>query len=269
MKRLSKQELGLIKELNNKGLSLRVIQEKTSIPLSTIQYNLNKNKTTKRIKSIKLPSSDFLIGELIGAFAGDGCYYHDKNGRSSKHFIRYTLAYKEKDYAQHLVSILKNMGLNVGVYSSDYKGEPSSIEIRTSSLRLLEFIKNYLCLNNKKTYSIRLLRDIKNYSANFLLGFARGLMDTDGFVETHNVACGVVSKELIKNLQEIFLKMEITSKLTVQKRGGTRKDLYLLRVPKKGLEDYYNKVGFSNPLKREALLSIIKKTGVPRFELGS
>lgn len=266
MKRLSKIQIRLIKNLSKNGLSLRKIQKKTNITLSTIQYNLNVNKKVKRVKQINLLFPDFIKGEIIGSFAGDGSYYHDKNGRSSKYYTRYFLSYKDdKEYKNYLVSLFKKMGLNPKVYVKNYKGNPSSFEIRISSINLSNFIKDYLHWENRKVYSIRLAKEIESHNKSFLFGFARGLMDTDGFVENINISCGVVSKELIEDLRKILLILKIVPRITVRKRDN-RKDLYLLRIPRKYLEIYYKNIGFSNKRKEEGLLKIM---GLPGFEPGS
>ncbi len=96
MKRLAQENKESIKKLANEGLSLREIQKITKIPLSTLQYNLNKNSGRKRTKEIIIPESDFLRGEIIGAFTGDGCYKYTKRGRSRNHLITFTLSF-EKD----------------------------------------------------------------------------------------------------------------------------------------------------------------------------
>ena len=77
MKRLTQESKNFIKILANKGLSLRKIQNITNIPLSTLQYNLNKNSERKRTREIIISQSDFLKGEIIGAFAGDGRYKYE------------------------------------------------------------------------------------------------------------------------------------------------------------------------------------------------
>jgi len=264
MRRLTKEDKKRIKNLNNKGLSLRQIQKETNIPLSTLQYNLNKDKNRKRIKEINLPSHDFLKGEILGAFAGDGSFYYDKSGRSSRYSIRFYFSYYEEEYRDYIYHLLKDMNLNVNIYTTKYKGNISCFEIRTFSIKFLNFIKENLYFGDNKTDSICLLKNINNYSEDFLYGFARGLMDTDGFVETYNISCGVISKNLIKNLEKIFLKINIRPNITIRIREG-RKNLYLLRIPRKYLEVYYTNIGFSNPNKSRKLINIIKKSGAARI----
>lgn len=210
-----------------------------------------------RIKPITLPPSSFIKGEIIGAFAGDGSYYHDTFGRSSKYLIRYFLSYRDDwEYKEHLVSLLKNMGLNVNVFIRFYKGKASALEIRAISLNFSKFIKEYLIWEGVKSHSVQLNKGMK-LDKDFLLGFARGLMDTDGFTERFGVACGSTSEKLIKDLEKILLKIGIIPKITIKNRKGNRKNLYLLRISRKYLEKYEKNIGFSNPRKKQKLLKIL------------
>ena len=266
MNRLSNEQKNIIKSLHSEGLSLRNIQQKTDIPLSTLQYNLNKNSGRKRIKQLILPKSEFILGEIIGAFCGDGSYFHSKSKRSGKYLVRYFLSYRDDmEYANYLHSVFKKMNLNPFFIIRKNKGIQNVIEVRISSIKLIELIKSYVLWEEDKTYSVRLIRSIKSYSKDFLFGFARGMMDTDGFVETYNVACGVISKRLIENLSDIFSIVNLNSKITIRIRP-CRRDLYLLRVPKKSLEIYYKNIGFSNLRKEKKLLGIIgNKSGSARI----
>ncbi|MFH1376650.1 MAG: LAGLIDADG family homing endonuclease [Candidatus Woesearchaeota archaeon] len=259
MKKLSELQINEIKKLSNIGLSLRSIQNLTNTSLSTIQYHVNRKSDRKRIKQIKLPSSDFVKGELIGAFAGDGSYFHDKSRRGGNHNIRFYLSYRDdKKYVEYLSSILKDMGLSVSLYTTKFMGKPSCLYISTRSVELLKFIQTDLCWEKPKTYSVRLRKD-KEHSKDFLCGFARGLMDTDGFVESCSVACGSVSNELIEDLKDILFKIDIVPKITVKRRGGNQKDLYLLRIPSRYLKSYFENIGFSNPRKNKRLIEILDK----------
>jgi len=148
------------------------------------------------------------------------------------------------------------MGLNPKKYTLMNKGKPSVLELRTSSVNFIRFIKEYLVWQDKKTYSVQLKKDIK-LSNDFIFGFARGLMDTDGYVESHGVACEVTSPNLINNLKNIVSIIKINPKITVRKRKN-RKDLHRLRISKGYLKTYQKYIGFSNPRKSKKVLEILR-----------
>ena len=83
-------------------------------------------------------------------------------------------------------------------------------------------------------------------------------MDTDGFLNSGNVACACISKNLINNLSKIFIKfkLEITRKVAV--RGGNRRPLYYVRVRRESLQEYSKLIGFSNSHKSKQLNNIFR-----------
>ena len=140
-------------------------------------------------------------------------------------------------------------------------GRPSCFDIKVYSLRLYELLIDNLHWKGKKNYSVCLRHDINNYSKEFLFGFARGLMDTDGCVDRCNLIFTSISKNLTYNLRDIFLLIGIQHTDFVEKRKAPRNDQYKLRVLKKGLILYSSFIGFSNPRKQIKLLEILNKKG--------
>ncbi len=259
MKRLTKNQKEIIKNFHSKGLSLRQIQKKTNIPLSTLQYNLNKNSGRKRTKELIIPESDFIIGELIGAFAGDGSFYANTNDGYKRYWIRFFLSYyDDKQYMFYLCKILKNMDLNPKIYIKKFNGKPSSFEIRVISINLYLFIKRYLFWEGKKANSVCLKDKISAYSNDFLFGFARGLMDTDGFIENNSIGFGVTSKRLVENLSEILSMIGICTNITIKKpKKENWREVYLIRTSKKVfLKIYSDKIGFSHFRKQKELFNL-------------
>lgn len=258
MVRLSNEKISKIKNLSLEGMSLREIQKRTRLPLSTIQYHSPKRKKG-RIKIVKIPKSNFTIGEIMGAFAGDGYAHTIISGRTHNHFVRFFLSYdKDQAYAKYLFNLLRKMNLNPHIYNTKYKGKYSKIEVRVSSIKFKEFISNYLKWRDKKKYTVSLREGINYYNKDFLRGFIRGLMDTDGFVEVYNVAFGVVSKKLALNFRDILneFKVECSFKVRKDKREN-RKDLYLCRVPRRNLDRFNDLFSFSNPRKLNSLMNIL------------
>lgn len=260
-KRLLTKDKLLIKRLTNNGKSLRYISKIMSLGITTIYYQVRKFKPRQR-KDFIVGLTDFEIGELIWAFAGDGSYGHyfnDKKdiGKGGQHRIRYFLSLKdEKEYANYLKKLLLKLNLNPHIST---RKNNNTITISVSSLSYLNFIKKYLKWEKDKTFSIRLKNPLNSYSEEFLKGFARGLMDTDGFLNSGNVACACISKNLINNLSKIFIKfkLEITRKVAV--RGGNRRPLYYVRVRRESLQEYSKLIGFSNSHKSKQLNNIFRK----------
>lgn len=258
--RFSSEELLLIRDLTDKGKSLAYLSSLLKVGKSTIYYQVRKFKPRIK-KDFIVNLNDFQIGELIGAFAGDGNYYHKKYNPDLpqgdvKHRIRYFLTYsREKDYADYLKNLLIKLNLNPNIINRD-----NSVWIVTvNSKEYINFIKGYLVWENDKTFTIRLNKDLSQYSDEFLRGFARGLMDTDGFMNSANVVCACISEELINNLSDIFTKSGLEITRTILERGGNTRPLNFVRVRSKSLNDYAQLIGFSGENKMNYLKEILKR----------
>nr|AQS31720.1 hypothetical protein [uncultured archaeon]AQS31822.1 hypothetical protein [uncultured archaeon] len=253
--RISKEDKEKIKCLVLKGKSLREISKILDVGITTIYYNTRKFRPRRKEKFVANLTEEKL-GELMGAFAGDGSYYVSKHGRSSHHKVRYSLSLsKDLAYSEYLIDLLKNLKLNPFLIKNVKGG---AIEVLVNSKDYSEFIRKFLSWENKKTYSVRLKHELASYDDKFLIGFARGLMDTDGFVEVSNVSCGCVSEQLIKNLGRIFDRFGIRYKMSRKIREPKRKDLFLVRVYRESLKDYFGLIGFSNRYKFDALNKILE-----------
>jgi IS30 family transposase len=258
--RLSQKDKLTIKELTNKGKSLRNISKIMNLGITTIYYQVRKFKP-KRKKDFIVNLSEEKIGELIGAFAGDGSYYYSINSkgdikRGGQYKIRYHLSLKDdRPYAEYLKNLLIKLNLNPHLII----GKNNTINVSISSISYINFIKQYLKWDEDKTLSIRLRNNLNNYSNEFLRGFARGLMDTDGFLNTGNAICACISKKLIDNLSAIFTKFGLSITRTINIRGGNRRPLYYVRVRRESLRKYHNFISFSNEYKHKAIIRILGK----------
>ena len=259
--RLSAKDKDRIKKLTFEGKSLNQIVDLTGLNKNTIYYNVLKFKPKINREVYIDAISNKQLGELMGAFAGDGSYYHQNYSslkkNSTQHRIRYHLSLKDDlDYAHHLLVLLRKINLNPFVIKD---AESSRLDISLSSKSFYELIKKHLTWNGNKTFSIRLRKDMGSYDKKFLAGFARGLMDTDGYVEISNVSVACISEGLIKDMAKILNKYNLRYKLSKKLREG-RQILYLIRVYRDSLEKYAKLIGFSNFYKAEALRKILNKS---------
>ena len=258
--RLSKDEKERIRKMTLDGKSLNQIVNLTGLGKTTIYYNV-KDLKSRQWRKLIVNLSEEKIGELMGAFAGDGSYYHPKKGGSHK--IRFSLSIsRDMKYAEYLIDLLKKLNLNPFLFK---KEKENALDVTVNSKEFIEFIYNFLCWEGKRTYSIKLKEDLDKYSEDFLKGFVRGLMDTDGYVKVSNVSFGVVSEGLIKNLAQILDKFNLKYKLSTKIREPLRRNLFLIRIYRNSLDKYYTLIGFSNLYKLEALKKIIKINGDMRI----
>ncbi|MEK6910331.1 MAG: hypothetical protein AABW82_01005 [Nanoarchaeota archaeon] len=257
--RLSSDDLQLIRRLTDEGKSLNYLSKLMNLGKPTIYYQVRKFKPRIK-KDFIVNLNDFQIGELIGAFAGDGNYYHNSYDpkfpkKTNQHRVRYFLTYaKEADYAEYLKNLLIKLNLNPCIMENK-----SVFIVNISSKEYIEFIKSYLIWEKGKTFSIRLRKEISEYSDDFLRGFARGLMDTDGFMNTANAACACISEKLMNNLADIFIKNNLEITRRVLARGGNTRPLHFVRVRSISLYNYKELIGFSGSGKMNYLNKILEK----------
>lgn len=166
--RFSSDELILIRKLTDEGKSLKYLSNLLSVGKSAIYYQVRKFKPRIK-KDFIVNLNNFQIGELIGAFAGDGNYFHGHYNkhfpkRSTHHRIRYFLTFsKEIEYANYLVKLLHSLNLNPNINERD----KSVLIITVNSKEYITFIKNYLIWEEDKTFTIRLKMMFHNTRMNF------------------------------------------------------------------------------------------------------
>ena len=75
---LSSEEISLIKEMAKNNCSLNEISKELKKSKTTVYYWFLKFRGRK-LKPLSIDRSDeFLIGQFVGAFAGDGNFFFDK-----------------------------------------------------------------------------------------------------------------------------------------------------------------------------------------------
>lgn len=245
MKRFDAQELKILKKLIRGGFSLNKMAEILGRSKSSIYYWYKKLKG-KKIKDVEI-NYDLLedIGEIVGAFAGDGNYYCDS---SYHHKIRIYLSPDEEKYATRLKEKMKKVFRK----SPRVYRYPHIIIIEIISKKVLNFLRKYLrWKEGNKTHTIALKISPYNLPRKFLKGFCRGLFDTDGWVVKNNLMISCVSDSLMENLSCSLTILSIKHKFSEWKRKGER-PVKAIILDKKSTSRYFKIIGTSNP-KRKVL----------------
>lgn len=227
MKRLNKQQRLTIEKLAIKDWSLNKISKKLNLPKTTVYYWFRK-AVGRKIKPVIINrSSDEKIGEIIGIFAGDGNYNYDL--KTGNYRIRIYFNKKEEEILNYYASLIKFISnKKPRIYLSR-----SMKIIAIDSKKLIEFIKENLAWERRnKTRTIMLKKTIKHYSKNFIVGFLRGLIDSDGYVrkERKEIYFGSVSKNLIKNFANSLELFDFKYKIYQQKQKRGSPIFYKVRI---------------------------------------
>lgn len=261
MRRLSKTQIQKIIKLRKQGFSLNRITNELNMKKSTVYYWLRKN-FGRTIKTVKVDESNMdSVGEIMGAFAGDGSYYHNKLWG---HVNRFHLGITEMSYARHLTKLI-NLVYNKRPFIMPNK-KWGVIIVKITSKDVIRHIKKYLVwdITKKKVYTVHLKRDLSDYQLSFLRGFVRGLFDTDGWCdkEKKSIKVASVSKELITNINNILNLLKISNSIVKVNGKKGRKDIYYLRISKKSQMEFLRKIKLNN---LEKFKEIMPPTGISGY----
>jgi len=236
MRRLNDKEIEKIKKLAEKGYSLNKISKILDIKKSAVYYWFKKHSLRKMPKVTINRLLDEQIGEIVGAFCGDGNYYV---GRKYGHQIRLYLAYDEGWYAEHLNEYFRKVFNKRGRIWFDRKRKNLCL-LRIFGIDIINFLKEFVTWQKNKTYSIHLNNPTNKASRNFLIGFLRGLYLTDGWLNqkkgTANFGC--TSPELVNNFSDCLRMFSIEhNRYSFDKAG--RKTLFYLTIPRKDAPKFF------------------------------
>lgn len=245
MNRLTKSEVNTIKKLIKNGFSLNRISKEMNTSKSSIYYwyrQFSKNKIKNVVINRNLEEE---IGEIVGAFCGDGNFYL---GKKYTYRIRFFLSGNELEYSRNLNRRL----LNIFGKSGNILKYSNLIIIDIFGKDIINFIKSFVKWDNNRTKSIELVNKPEKYSNKFLIGFCRGLFDTEGWIVKNNLMINCYSKNLMKNLSCSLNILEIPHLLTTWKRRDSSSFAVFLK--KENTIKYIDKIGSSNPRKIKRVL---------------
>lgn len=238
----------IIKMIND-GISINNISKTLGIAKSTIYYHYYKIKG-RRYSLAVIPKNDKIIGEFLGAFAGDGSYFFDK--KTGHHRISIHLnGCDDIEYAMYLKYLIEK-NFNKKVCMTIYK--ETQLTLKFYSRKIYDLIEDTLEIKDDKTFNVCLKNSLGEFSNNFLKFFVRGLFDTDGHVAPYCLVLKCISKNLIKQTSIILNRFGIANDFRIarDKRINCR-DCYIVIVKKNQMPRFLSIIGLSNTRKLMAL----------------
>ena len=209
--------------LINEGYSINKISKILHVNKSTIYYHYKKIKG-KLKKEVTIRRDDSLIGEFIGLFAGDGCFYKTKN-YCYRIYLFFNI--KESEYVKNLINILFNL-FNKKPYI--FKRENRLIILYTSK-EIYNLIKEYLIWDKhkRKTHTVSLIN--KKYSKKFKISFLRGCVDSDGYISSKKINFATSSLRLAKNIKNFLSDLDINFYYSIYKeKRPNRVDMHHIDI---------------------------------------
>ena len=232
MNRLSDIEIKQIRLFIEDGKSLNQISKKLEKNKTTVYYHFRKIKgRSVRPISVNFDNSE-LIGEFIGLFAGDGCM--DKT-KDYKYRVYLYFNISEEEFTKNLIKnvLIKLFGKKPMIFKRG-----NVIDLCYYSKGIHNLVASYLTWDksSKKTYSVKLKSE--KQPNNFIIGFIRGCLDSDGHLSNKKINFATVSNGLCRNISNLLNKLEIKHSVRLYKeKRVNRKDIYHINV----LNSDYNK----------------------------
>ena len=214
LSRIPKQTKAKMLDMIKNGYSLNKISNATGLGKTTIYYYSRKINGKKYFEpEFKLEYSE-LEGEIAGIFTGDGSQYHD----SKRGHYEVNVHFGNTDYSYYVKDLFENYFNKEFRLYNESRGRQ---RLRTLSKPIFHHFKNYLEYDSKVKHSTVRLKTLK-LPDNFLIGFLRGLLDTDGTIalpadRKMRIVYTTTSKNLAWQLKSILAKFDVNSSHYVAK----------------------------------------------------
>lgn len=208
-----------------KGHCSNQISKITRLSKTTVYYHVRKH-FGRKYKTIQILGDEKKIGEFVGVFTGDGYFRKDKIGHYK---ITITVSIKAYEYINHLNSLFIELFSKPPLIIKRLKY--NTVEIRYDSKEIYELIKEYLFWEGKKHSTVKLIT--LKHNKEFLIGFLRGCLDTDGHVcrNYKRLVFSTTSLALAEQISAILTNLDFNNKIliSIDKRPN-RKILYNVRL---------------------------------------
>jgi hypothetical protein len=230
--KLTQEEIYSIKKYIEIGKSCNQIANLMNKNKSAIYYHFKKIKG-RTVFPIQVESdNDELLGEFIGLFAGDGSFFKSKDFH---YHIRLHFNVAEREFVHEVIDnvlyILFNR--NPRVYT-----QQNGLILSYYSRNIYNLVRKYLAWkdNEPKTYSVTLIA--QNLSEEFMIGFLRGNVDSDGHISRSKISFDSVSKELINSISICLDHLRIKYKYReYQEKRLNRRNMHNISIHR----DYFDK----------------------------
>ncbi len=189
------------------------------------------------------------LGEFIGIIAGDGGQSHYNKKGAYK--VRIYLSSNQSFLLRHVIGLFQTLfSITPRVYNHQYRNRPyNMVSIEIESKKIYETITEYLTWSTLERRSKTInLNTPELYSTDFLCGFAKGLIESDGWVYSNQVGLKSTSKSLAVNFYNILRKLGFNPRFVKREdRRGNRSPIYVITLTEK--QEIRNLLELLNPIK--------------------
>ena len=243
------EEKQKVRELAQQGKSVNQIKDQLELPKSTVYYHFKKEVGQKqKTNQPEIPDDPEFKGELCGIFAGDGNYQKDNDYH---HQVRFFFNLNDR-YYEILTDYLENkLNKRPNIYTIEDKTRAT---LKYNSKKLYKLLKHNLDWEENKSLSIRLVKE-KNFSEEFKIGFLRGLIDTDGYINPNQreLRFNSISEKLMTDVSGILSELNINhNKYSTEDKRENCKDMHRVAAYSSSAEKLIRKIEPRHPKKQLA-----------------
>lgn len=186
------------------------------------------------------PRYSEIEGEIVGIFTGDGgLYFWNKN---YSYDVSIYFGKKNIDYAFYVMELFERYFKKKFKFK---KVHASTIKLYTKSKEIHCFFHHYLDFEDSSKCDTVKLKEISS-NKKFLVGFLRGLLDTDGCIHVRKdngslrITYCTTSEELSKQIKTILSGFKIKSSisLNIRNRGRNEKPTYYVSIWKRDVDTF-------------------------------
>jgi len=257
MRRLSQEEKRLVIALSKDGKSLRQIAMRLGRRKSTIYYHVRKNFGRKILPITPSLAANEKLGEFLGVFAADGCFYVER--KTGHYKLTIDLSGYQMEYAERLVRIIRSiLGKSPRIWVNK-KGH--TIQLRLYGKPILGILKSYLAWEGRRSHTIAFRPKALRLGKPFLKGVLRGLIAGDGsiYLPRHRVHFGVVSGKLAQQYSFVLRGFGIPSHSNVTKYKGKKSLHSVVFSNLADVKKFKLRVGLTDPAKRKQLDDALRR----------
>lgn len=207
------------------GESLNRLSERLGLNKSTLYYHYRKIKGRRNRRAVRHTTPQHKVGELIGAFAGDGSYARDARYH---HQVCIHSASNESAYADALEKIIAEaFEIRVSRFVHGNR-----IRMRACSRLVLDWLREFLAWEGRRSHTIALRGNYRSCSQEFARGSLRGLLDTDGYASKscRRVLFVTISHRLASQTRYYLRRAGFQFKARLVVPPGNRKPQYHVAV---------------------------------------
>ncbi|MEK6888154.1 MAG: LAGLIDADG family homing endonuclease [Candidatus Aenigmatarchaeota archaeon] len=217
--RLTDSQLIIIRKLIKNGSSLNYISKELGVGKTTIYYYFRKTKGRTFEPPVIKFVSDRELGEVVGIFTGDGSQSFDPKGYHYQNRVHFGT--HNKNYLIYVKDLYERC---FGKKFFITRDGPTKLILVTNSKDIFNFFHRYINFDSHDKSNTAYLKINYRKNKDFVLGFLKGLLDTDGTLciskNGMRISYYTSSDKLAKQISAFLNLFKIKNNVSKSKKGN-------------------------------------------------